>query len=196
MEWFVENWKLLLWLVFAIASLVVSVFLFFKTKDVKYLKEVFNMFKFGTPPEKISSYQQSFSNLKPVYRLNKATNELEKTDDVIDISELVNSCKDVCLQACLERFIPADDSSDDLNLYSDMLDDLDVMRDVLDRVEDYREAFGLDGASVEEVFDYVGQHAEELKKKLDSAENKKNGGLENGKVQTPQSDQSAENGKK
>lgn len=179
-DWILNNWQLCLEVVGIVVSVIMAIILSIKTRNVKYLKEVKEMIKFRTAGyrEKEEPFAQSFPNTRPVYRLNKATGELEETDEVIDIDELVNSCKDTCLQACLERFIPKEEDSDDLTLYNDMVDDLDVMAQVAERAEEYREAFNLQGASIEEVFSYVGQHAEELKKKLEASDKIKNGGFE------------------
>ena len=118
-------------------------------------------------------YVQNFdgSNLKPVYRLNKSTGELELTDEVIDIQQLIDSCKDIALQACLERLMPQTETeSDDLAIYDSMRDDLDEMTAAIELANDYREQFGLGDCSIEEVFRVVGQHADELKKKLNEKE--------------------------
>ena len=40
---------------------------------------------------------QTFETTKPVYRLNNATGELEKTDEVVDLQEVINSCIDSAL---------------------------------------------------------------------------------------------------
>lgn len=191
MDWLINNWQVIVEVLAFLVSVITSFFLYFRTKDVKYLKEIPEMIKYRTMKDVVDSVPkgQTFEQFKPVYRLNKATGELELTDEVIDIRELVNSCKDVCLQACLERFIPTEEQDDDTELYSDMLDDLDIMAQVAERAEEYREAFGLDGSSIEEVFSYVGQHAEELKKKLDAAGKKtiNKGGTENGTTSETQS---------
>lgn len=115
---------------------------------------------------------QSFSNLKPVYRLNKATGELEETDEVVDITELVNSYKDIALDNILERFIPAVNQkiSDDIVEYNEMSDDVDIMREMSERAESYREKYHLsEDLTVSQVFDEVQKRSAELKTRIDKA---------------------------
>lgn len=116
---------------------------------------------------------QSFSNLKPVYRLNKATGELEETDEVVDITELVNSFKDIALDNLLERFIPVANQqlSDDIVEYNNMSDDVDFMREMSERAESYREKYHMsDDLTISQVFDEVQKRSSELKAKIDKAQ--------------------------
>lgn len=180
-EWIQENPEDFIKIIFLCMSVVFNLVLFFKTRNVKYLKEISDLIKYKTAQTaqevEPGKYVQNFdgSNLKPVYRLNKSTGELEITDEVIDIQQLIDSCKDIALQACLDRLMPqAETESEDLAIYDSMRDDLDEMTAAIELANDYRVQFGLGDCSVEEVFRVVGQHADELKKKLNEKEIVKN----------------------
>lgn len=153
---------------------VVSIVLFFRTKNIKYIKELNEAMKYRTATyrETEESPSQEFDRYKPVYRLNKATGELELTDERIDIQELIDSCRDICLQSCLERFIPQEDATDEIqDNYDEYLDDLDGFTEYLDKAEMYREKFNLsDELSAEEIFDHVSEQANKLKTRLDEIE--------------------------
>nr|DAV52717.1 MAG TPA: hypothetical protein [Microviridae sp.] len=150
---------------------VVSIVLFFRTKNIKYIKELNEAMKYRTATyrETEESPSQEFDRYKPVYRLNKATGELELTDERIDIQELIDSCRDICLQSCLERFMPQEDATDEIqDNYDEYLDDLDGFTEYLDKAEMYREKFNLsDELSAEEIFDHVSEQADKLKTRLD-----------------------------
>lgn len=114
---------------------------------------------------------QKFSNLKPVYRLNKATNELELTDEVIDIQELVNSCKEVALNAILDRFLPQIATSDEIVTVNRMQDDLDTMCEAINLAESYRQKYNLsDKLTYTEIFDTIYNKSVELKEKVDKSQ--------------------------
>lgn len=173
LNWIAENWK---FCVFFVLALV----LFFRTGNMKYLKEFSNMFY--RKLEEKEPVTQDFDRYKPVYRLNKQTGELELTDDVVDIQELVNSCKDVCLQTCLERFMPTEADTELQDTYEDMIDDLDLMAEYRERLEGYREYFQAPDADDLEIQRLVQQEADSLKQRLAVKENIKNGGVQNGEV--------------
>lgn len=161
------------YITFAIYA-VISIVLFFRTKNIKYLKELKEAMKYRTATyrETEESPSQEFDRYKPVYRLNKATGELELTDERIDIQELIDSCRDICLQSCLERFMPKEDATDEIqDNYDEYLDDLDGFTEYLDKAEMYREKFKLsDELSAEEIFEHVSDQANKLKVRLEEIE--------------------------
>lgn len=113
---------------------------------------------------------QSFSNLKPVYRLNKATGELEKTDEVIDITELVNSYKDIAIDNILNRFLALvqDDTQSEVVEYNEMMDDVDVMREMSERADVYRKKYKLpESMPTSEVFDFLANQAQKVKSSIE-----------------------------
>lgn len=157
-----------------IVYLVFSVLLFRKTGDINYLKEVLYQMKYKT--EQTASSQnkagQTFNRFVPVYRLNKATNQLEKTDDVIDMQELTNSSLDMSLNSILERYLPTGTQEQVVTEhYNKMVDDLDEMRLLNDKAEYYRQQLNLPlEYSVAQVFQAVEAKSNELKKVLDEKE--------------------------
>lgn len=154
-----------------IGSIILSIVLTIITKDVKYVKEVYKMIKYRLPSykEDTPAKGQKFSNLKPVYRLNKVTNELEETDEYIDVTELANSCKDIALQTVLDRFLPTDGSEELTANYNQTLDALDQMREIANLAEDYKEKLNLDSSlSIQDVFAKVQEHSNSLKQRIDT----------------------------
>lgn len=160
--------------VILIVYLVFSVLLFRKTGDINYLKEVLSQMKYKT--EQTASSQnkagQTFNRFVPVYRLNKATNQLEKTEDVIDMQELTNSSLDMSLNSILERYLPTGTQEQVVTEhYNKMVDDLDEMRLLNDKAEYYRQQLNLPlEYSVAQVFQAVEAKSNELKKVLDEKE--------------------------
>ena len=164
-------WNYVVWACVAIVYLIVSLVLFFRTKDVKYIKGVSDYQE--TEPVKAQSFEGA--QFKPVYRLNKSTGELELTDEVIDVQALIDSCRDVCLQACLERFLPQEGQEDVIQgQYDQYSDDLDQMSDLLETAEQYRDEFGLSPmATMEEIFAEVAKRRETARATLDNLRKKK-----------------------
>lgn len=155
-----------------IVSILCALIVFIRTGSVKKIKEVLDEMKYKTvaTAAEIKSHVQTFDDggLRPVYRLNKSTGELEMTDEVINVQELVDSCKQYCLDACLERFMPAEQPVDiiqqDMDRYAD---DLDFLAEAAEKAEAYKEELGLDaGLTVDEVYAAVAAQADALKERL------------------------------
>lgn len=130
------------------------------------------MIKYKTSPETAKMEGQDFTNanLKAVYRLNRASGELEKTEEIIDVQELIQSCVSQALDAALERFFPTQAAAQQRADLDVLTDDLDEMTNVLNLVEEYKERYNMDvGSSVEEVFARVSQESETLKKQIEAA---------------------------
>lgn len=174
---------------------IFSIMLYRKTGNIKYLTEVVDKMKYRTAHYNVTECtdkktgevktvvnrcSQSFDKLVPIYRLNKVTNELEKTDEFIDIQEQIESYKEMALQSMLERFMPklVDDTAD----YTAIKGDLDFLTESLDIAEEYREKFGLsDTATTQDIFSHMKKYSEELKVALDNA---KTGGVPSEKKET------------
>lgn len=157
-----------------LAFLLISILLFLKTRDIKYLKGVVDMIPRRNvhyqDTEKVSG--QTFENFKPVYRLNKITGELEDTGEVIDISEAVNSYKDLVLDEIFKRFLPTEDDQSGL-VYeqSELVDKLDVMRQSFELADQYKERYKLpEDLSPAQVFEEMKKRSEALSKRLSEVE--------------------------
>lgn len=148
-------------LIKSIVFIIVSFFLFFKTKNVNYLKEVLKM----TKETKVVKKGTTFTNLVPVYRLNKATNVVEDTGEKIDIDELVQSNLSSCLDSILSKFLapaPEDATKDIVADLSSMQDDLDAFTSISQKCEEYKEKYNLDSSlSFQQVFDAVKKKSED-----------------------------------
>lgn len=181
---FLREYEVVIEIVKYVLLFSLAVLLYRKTGNIKFLKEVYEDMKYRTQNYNVSENvdkksgevvttilrsSQSFSKLLPVYRLNEVTNELEKTTDVIDVSELVESCRDSALNSMLERYLPKiiDETAD----YTQVKDDLDFLSQTFDVAESYREKLGLsDKLSVQEVFAHMDKYAKELKAKINNKE--------------------------
>lgn len=141
----------------------------------KFIKEVFDMnYKFKTPQTVDNSVGQTFDKTKPVYRLNKATGQLESTGETIDIQELINSCLETCLAKALDRLMPEVKINEDVAQLELMREDLDIAMDTCARAEDYRTRFGLaDSLSVEDIYNEVAKQADIVKARIETAQSLK-----------------------
>lgn len=155
-----------------IIYVILTVILFIRTGNKKYMEELKNMiYRKENYQDKEKEKGQTFSQFKPVYRLNKATGLLEKTDEVVDVNELVNSCKDACLNALLERFMPCQTIEDVAQVeVNAMQDDLDIATETVNLANYYKEKFALPvETSIEDVFKVVNQKSQELKTKIEQS---------------------------
>lgn len=141
-------------------------------KLFKFLLEVLKkIMKFKTQNTKSTNAGLKCETTKPIYRLNKATNELEDTGEVVDIQEMVNSYLDTTMSKVLDRLLPSLDTSEDNVAFVSMTDDLDELQIISSKAEDYRKKFGLDDSlSITDIFKVVSQKATELKTKIDNSE--------------------------
>lgn len=154
-------------------SLFLAVFYAVKTGNVKNLiKEVSEMkYKFRTQQTVEPTEGQTFPETKPVYRLNKATGELEKTDEVVDLQEVINSCVDTALDRALDRLLPKVQEAEDIVELDTMREDLDFAMQACDLAEEYREKYNLpESYSVNEIYAHVAKEAEILKAKIETAQ--------------------------
>lgn len=110
--------------------------------------------KYKTETNFVDSSVQTFSNLKPVYRLNKSTGKLEKTDDFIDIDEVVRSSLSTTLDYILDKFLPNSMGVSEEVFERDVLNDkLDVMQNAFEFSEELKTKYNLDPSlSMSEVF--------------------------------------------
>ena len=87
---------------------------------------------------------QVFSSLKPVYKLNKVTGELEKTEEVIDVQEMIDSVIPMTLENILSKFLPAEKVDDgELVEIADMQSDLDLLQETFSQAEQLREKYNI-----------------------------------------------------
>ena len=125
----------------------------------------------------------SKSRFKPVYRYNKATDELELTDEVIDLQECIDSCRDSALNAILERFLPTETVDEISELRDEYADDLDFATEMLDKAEYYREKFNLPtDMSVTEIFNTLNTKLNDLNNRI-KENNNQNGEEKNEKTE-------------
>lgn len=164
MKEFLQNYEKYIDIATNLIFVVLSILLFFKTKDTKYLLGVIEEMN----KEKIKTKGQTFDNLVQVYRLNKSTNILEPTDDFIDVQELVNSSLETSLDRMLNRLMPIETAEDTIQDNIDIMEDkLDTMASLINIANEYRTAKGLSAdLSIEEVYKSMQNDSETLKVKL------------------------------
>ena len=130
-----------------IVYLFLSVTLYIKTKDTKYIKEIYEKMKpiLADSQEQKETMKQTFTSVVPVYRLNKMSNILEKTEDFIDLQDVLNSYKDLALNNVLQKFMPVDSELDVVaDTCATVKDDLDFLQESFAIAEEYKTKFNLD----------------------------------------------------
>lgn len=150
-----------------ILALLLGVILFSKKSNKNFL-EVFEMLFKTNDVLGQSTKGQNFTRFSKVYRLNKATGDLEDTGDVIDVHELIQSCKDTSLDACLEKYLPNVTTAEDTAInYHKSLDVLDAMLNATQLAEKYRDELELDSSlSFNDIFKKVKEHSDSLANQL------------------------------
>lgn len=163
-------------LIASCCSLFLVCFYAVKTHGLKnIIKEVLSMmYKFKTNQSVEQSTGQDFPVEKDVYRLNKATNELEKTGEKVNLQEIINSCIETALDRALDRLMPKVEQEKDIVDLELMREDLDVAMEVSNRAEEYRSKFNLpDNYSINDIFNHVSLEAEKLDTKLKTVQEMK-----------------------
>lgn len=152
-----------------IISIGCAVLVFRKTKN---LDLTFNTFKECMTMAKNGVYTQDFTgtNIKPEYKYNKATGEIEPTGGKIDIQELIKSCMETTLEAVLNRFMPVQTEEQiAVAEHTRMTDKLDEMAKLIDTANEYKKAYNLDPAmSVQDVYKVIENEAKKLKVAIDN----------------------------
>lgn len=169
MQDFLQNYEKYIEIGSNILFVVLSILLFFKTKNIGYLTEVIR--KMNNDQKNVTVAQtkgQNFSNLKQVYRLNKVSNVLEPTDDYVDIQELVNSSLETALDRVLDRLMPQATTEDIILDNIDIMEDkLDSMASLINKANEYRQNNGLsDELSIEQVYQKMQEDSQKLQKQL------------------------------
>lgn len=153
----------------AVLSFVCAVLVFRKTKN---LDLTFNTFKECMTMARNGNYTQDFtgSNIKPEYKYNKQTGEIEETGGKIDIQELINSCMETTLEAVLNRFMPVQTEEQiAIAEHTRMTDKLDEMAKLIETANEYKKVYNLDDAmSIQEVYKFIGSEADKLKMAIDN----------------------------
>lgn len=153
----------------AIISFGCAVLVYRKTKN---LDLTFNTFKECMTMVKKGNYSQDFTgtNIKPEYKYNKQTGEIEPTGGTIDIQELINSCMETTLEAVLNRFMPVQTEEQiAVAEHTRMTDKLDEMAKLIETANEYKKAYNLDPAmSVQDVYKVIETEAKKLKVAIDN----------------------------
>ncbi len=152
-------------LIYAVLSFFI---IFFSVKkDKRYLVNILGDIKdMLYKTERTVSKPQSFEgdNYQPVYRLNEVSGELEKTDEVIDIQELIDSCKKDALNFVLDRFLNDSYVDEIFETRNEYQDDLDMLTEIFQRADYYRDKFNMPADSqFSEIFQRVNDELTKLK---------------------------------
>lgn len=174
--------------VFVLLGYIVNLILSVKTGNKKYIKEMYeNMIKYRTAnyqdnlgDSKFSGQSFEDARFKPIYRLNKSTGLLEKTDDVIDVQEMLDSCKNMALESVMAKFLPSIETVNDTTELNNLTDALDSMLYATSLKEQYRKKYNIgDDVTDDKLEQYMFQKAKELELKLSNKDIK--GDIENEK---------------
>ncbi len=152
-------------LIYAVLSFFI---IFFSVKkDKRYLINILGDIKdMLYKTERTVSKPQSFEgdNYQPVYRLNEVSGELEKTDEVIDIQELIDSCKKDALNFVLDRFLNDNYVDEIYEIRNEYQDDLDMLNEISERADYYRNKFDMPpDADITTVYKRVNDELTKLK---------------------------------
>lgn len=113
---------------------------------------------------------KSFKRYKTVFRLNKQTNELLKTDEVVDINALIESCRETALSTVLDRLLP-DDESGDVSQSVGLMDKLDLMAEADKAKAQLRESYNIpEAVSDDKISDYILSLKAKLDEKIEKGE--------------------------
>lgn len=194
------NYDLLVWIFETALPLVISivsaVVLYCRTGDKNFLKKVD---KYEMEKKKYVQTWKEEDSFKPVYKVNSRTGELEDTGERIDIQGLIESCRDYCLDACLERLMLNNSVPDGYidgleDEQSQYWDDLDEMTAAIDLAEEYRDKLNLPlTADLQTIFKAVQHAADDLGAQIDKLKGK--GGEKSGEISqtsAPSADSSAQ----
>lgn len=162
---------------------IITLLLFKRTGNVKVLEkffksDIFNNFLGGADmtANKTSEAQgvcvgkgQTFNKFQKVYRLNKATNVLEDTGELVDMQEVINSGLSQCLTEVLSKFFPDNvPKNDDIVQLDNLTDDIDSLNEAFMVADSYKATLGLaDDTPMGQVFEAMHKKAIELREAFD-----------------------------
>lgn len=192
---FLSDYEKLISIISFIFMAVFAVLLYRKTGNTKYLLEVFEEMKYRTssyketereqysaqcetenvkPLSELQRLGQKFTSLVPVYRLNKSTNELELTDEYINIDELVNSNYMSTLDVILEKYLPTNEQvSQDIAHREEYRTELDKLQESFMYANSLREKYNLsEELSPQQVFECVNNKLIEVNNTIRANEEK------------------------
>lgn len=125
---------------------------------------------FKTLANVLPTVGQSFKRYKTVFRLNKQTNELLKTDEVVDINALIESCRDTALSTVLDRLLPDSDSGEVVQNNS-LMDKLDIVAEADRLKSELRNSYKIpETVSDDEISDYILSLKAKLDEKIEKGE--------------------------
>lgn len=194
-----ENYPQLIALVGFVGSFLLNLVMWLRTRNIKYLLGgVTEEMKFKSRDEVVTRQAVDYtsSRFKKVFRYNKSTGELEETDEVVDLQEEIDSMRDYCLQACLERFECqySDEISTTQQNVDVLQDDLDTLNSIYAVAEAYRDKYQLgDDVDIKDVFKAMYAERDQMKQHISALKEKQKGVTEN--ETSAQTSQSSEESK-
>ncbi|UPW40839.1 hypothetical protein [Sigmofec virus UA08Rod_6521] len=111
--------------------------------EVNSMKKMVTLTDKSVAREKKDPYTQSFSPLIKQYRYNESSGELEELPDMLNIDKVVESCRQSCLEALKERFLPRDVTAELQGQVEDIERDIGDIASSLSALDDWREKLNL-----------------------------------------------------
>lgn len=177
------NLDTILYMIVLACGAVFAIVNFFRTGNVKKLqndfKELIEKMNYRLPDyqekkgfdNKTVSQDFTGSNLKKDYVLNDKEDVLVEKPEKIDIQKMIDSCVETSLERALERYLPQNvQDVDEVEDFTTVSNDLESLSQVIDIAEEYRDKYGLsDDMSVSDIYSYINNLADDLKKGIKKA---------------------------
>lgn len=101
-----NNYSIIIECVLFVITFVISVLLYKRTGNIKYLEEVLSNMKYKTESSDVEHKTITFPTTKKTYRYNSSTGGLEVDEENFDFQALIQSCVDQSLDAIMSRLMP------------------------------------------------------------------------------------------
>lgn len=162
-----------------VLSLIFTIITFVKTGKIKsYLGEMDEMIKYRSrnyrqTDETLKEKGQTFDCMQKSYKVDKKTNSLVETGDLVNLQEEIQSMAETALSKVLAKFLPDFDQDTVTQEYDKVTGDLDYLTEMLGEVEDIKQAYGLqEQMTLAEMQDFLIKRQETYKKEIKKNEKK------------------------
>lgn len=162
-----------------VLSLIFTIITFVKTGKIKsYLGDMDEMIKYRNrnyrqTDDTVKEKGQTFDCMQKQYKVDKKTNSLVPTGDLVNLQEEIQSMAETALAKVLAKFLPEFDENTVIAQYDKISGDLDYLTEMLGEVEDIKQAYGLEEQmTLAEMQDFLLKRQEQYKKEINKNEKK------------------------